>query len=744
MLSQPQNCSLRDRFLPVLPVLARSPLLFPLATLLAVHAGFGLHPASWGLALLPALITLLQGRWSLSTLCLLVGAIALIQSLSLRDHSEQARAKLRGAPEMRLRGTIVRASPYSAFLEWEGLAPIKIELRHRRPDQLGELGDRVEVIAIPYESMPSRLPGSFDRQAWLDRNAVVHSVQVESLRLLDRPLSWAALRGEAARWRENLVQRLIPTDKAHDPRRQVLASLVLGEKRQAEHATLELFQWSGGLHAFAVSGLHVGLVAGFLWFILRFLLLPPRLSCIIVLLGTAAYVLLTGMAVSSLRAYLMMSLFLLGFLLRRQQSPLNLLSAAALITLLIDPLQWQQAGFLLSFIVYGAILAAMALLQHSDPWLGPDRYLPYAFYTRREHRMTLLDKLVRGNIIISAAAWLSSLPLMMLLFGTWNALGIITNVLIAPLLPLVMASGLMLLLLAPVPWLAVLIDWIALQASGILLTIVTYCATLPGAYLPTKAPAQDDSYLIMDLGYGKSACQLGNGGLLILQGNEMDARWRIRPALFSSGYQPSLALYLATTRKQQEDAAQQLAPLRALWPRLQFITPPATQARHFRTRQDTTLRWSLYPSPLRAYSSKSQDDNSPLIHWQSAKQRLLYLGNASAATLAYWRERGTDLHADTIILGYNKTQPILDEQWLLDLGAARVILLPSFPRSMDALFSPALSIQRVAERGALEAQLNHRVKPTDNNEHHPDNNPITEKKLDHRGDEIINNTQNDE
>ncbi len=681
---------------------ARTPLSLVLVALIGVHLGYGEHAGFYLLTLLALLLCALHKRAALLLLCVLAAGLAAIQRHHLHETWQRVHEQLRDAPELRLRGTLVRVSSYSAFLELEHAAPVKVELRTPHPDTLGQLGDLVEVEGVAYEAQINELPGRFDRPRWLRTHAVACSVEVVSQQVLGRPFSWAMLRGEAARWRERLVQHLIAPQQAQDARRQVLAALVLGERGQAEQETLELFQWSGSLHAFAVSGLHVGLVAGFLWLLLRVVRVPSRCCALVVLVLTGAYILLTGMAVSSLRAYLMMSLFLLGFVARRQVSPMNLLSGTALITLLIDPLQLHHAGFLLSFVVYAAILAAMGLTRHESGWIAPDAYIPIAYYTRGERRRSSWDRALRGTLLISAAAWLGSLPLMMGLFGSWNALGMLTNILITPLLPLVMGSGLLLLLCAPVPWLGALVDAVALECAGWLLAVVGWAAALPGAYLPTQPPAEEGSFMVMDLGFGKSATMLGNGGLLLMEGNETSTRWRVRPALFSSGYEPRLALALPASRDQQL----RLDALRALWPRMQSPTlTPRAAPRHFHTAGNEQLSWTLYPAQLVHERRASADDRAPLVLWRAGGSRLLYIGNASAATLDYWRAQGVALEAESIILGYNNTQPILDVQWLLDLGAQRVILLPAFPAELDGIFTGELSLLRAPKRGAFQAEI---------------------------------------
>ncbi len=678
--------------------LNRAPLLLPLLCLLSIQLATTGSTLIYGTLLAPLLYLIWQRRWSLLLICALSSAIAFYQLDKQHTQLAAVRQQLLHSPELHLSGTIIRQTPYTAQLQLDEYSHVKVELRGRLQ---GELGDRVCVHGTP-RPLPAQketlLPGSFDRLRWYDTLSIAGSIDVQSMDIIGHPFSWAALRGYAAQWRELLVRRLIPEDEAHDSRRQVLAALILGEKSHSEASTLEHFLWSGSLHAFAVSGLHVGLVAGLLWALLRLLRLPLQWHSLVILIVVGLYVVLTGMAISSLRAYLMLLLLLLGFMLRRQLSPMNLLSAVALISLMVSPQQLGQAGFLLSFLVYGGILLAIQLTREESRWIGPDSYIPRALHTRMEKALITLDNFLRVNTLISVSAWLISLPILISFFGSWNPYGILTNILITPLLPLVMGLGLLLLPTASIPYLGQLIDSCALESSGLLLTLVSGISGLAGSYLPTTAPMPADAGIIFNLGYGKVACQMGNGGLLLSEGSESDARWRLRPALFSSGMTPSSYLAMnAPARKAQYPV------LRALWGKLEsldLLRSPEEPILYTHPRH-SDISWRIYPPPLHLLEHPIQSDQAAIVLWQRGEQRILYVGNASALSYEYWEARGVELHADIIILGYHDKQPLLRDEWRRAESGLRVILLPSFPHEDLELFSERACYEYMDERAVV-------------------------------------------
>ncbi len=645
----------------------RAPLALSLLAVIGVLCGGW----AYSLCLLACGIALWQRFWRQLLAIILFSLLAFMQLGRIERDMKEVAQELAAESTLHLRGTIVRETEYTRFLELDN-SPVRVELRGK---VAGALGQRVEVTGMAYQPRQAahRLPGSFDREGWLRRQAVAYSMEVHETQILDTPWSWSRCLALSQQWRERLLHRLMPEGTEDDARRQVLCALVLGEKSRADEETLELFAWSGGLHAFAVSGLHVGIVATLIWLFCRLCRLSPRSSIILTLLLVAAYVFLTGMAVSSLRAYLMMGLALLGFLLRRQVILLNIWCAAALLILLISPLQLGQAGFLLSFLVYAAIIIALSRARKESPWFGADPYLPRALYSKWDWRRHALERALRFAIVVSLSAWLVSLPLMMIFFHSFNSWGFVTNLLISPLLPLVMGAGLLCILFGSVPILGAVLQYAALQLSGVLLSVVTWCAGLPAAYLPTTPSAPDDSYMVMNLGYKKSATVLGNASLLISGGNEADTRWRLRPALFASGYRP--LLYLPEARPSTSENA---AVLNALWQDMDSLDSREL-AEEKSVYQSGDSTWTIYASPLRAASRPTAAELTPIVLWEHKGKRLLYLGDTASSTLHYWQSRGESLHASTIILGHNPKHPDITEQELQQLGCKHLILLPTVP-----------------------------------------------------------------
>ena len=90
------------------------------------------------------------------------------------------------------------------------------------------------------------------------------------------------------------------------------------------------------MHVFAVSGLHVGIVLAFLWGLLRWLGVPRRYAVIVLIPAILFYATVTGLRPSAVRAAIMGSVVLLGFVAERKPRLLNSLAFAALLILALD------------------------------------------------------------------------------------------------------------------------------------------------------------------------------------------------------------------------------------------------------------------------------------------------------------------------------------------------------------------------------------------------------------------------
>ena len=216
-------------------------------------------------------------------------------------------------------------------------------------------GDHLELRGTLRRPQGQRNPGGFDYRSYLARR------QVFGILYPERELEIAAT-GQSGflllRWTEDLRRRVENViDSAyheHPEHVEILKGMLLGKRGGIEETTIAAFRNSGSLHILAVSGLHVGLIAGV--FFICFSRFPAKVTCILTMFAVILYACIVGFRPSVFRASTMAILFLIGSIIDRDVDRFNLLAVAALFLLLINPAQLWDLSFQLSFAAVASIL----------------------------------------------------------------------------------------------------------------------------------------------------------------------------------------------------------------------------------------------------------------------------------------------------------------------------------------------------------------------------------------------------
>ena len=142
----------------------------------------------------------------------------------------------------------------------------------------------------------------------------------------------------------------------------VAYAMLTGNSDYIDQVTLEGFRASGIAHVFAVSGLHVGVLAGVIRFLLKFLKLKVKIRAPITIALVFFYSGICGFTASVIRASIMISVLLLSEITGRKYDGLSSLGAAAIMVLLVNPVQLFGVGFQLSFgVVLGILLLSKSI-----------------------------------------------------------------------------------------------------------------------------------------------------------------------------------------------------------------------------------------------------------------------------------------------------------------------------------------------------------------------------------------------
>ncbi len=297
--------------------------------------------------------------------------------------------------------------------------------------------------------------------------------------------------------------RLGATDDSDLPK--IYVAMLLGLKTELTSGQSERFRMTGTMHFFAISGLHIGVIASVIAQTLILLRVPRRFSPLIGLPLLYLYVEITGASPSAVRAFLMAAFFWASYVIGRQRSPLGALAASAVAVLLIAPEQLHSVGFQLSYsVVLSILLFGLPLYEALLERYRPYKLLPEESWTRGHHiRAWSLDKLYL-LFAISSSAWLASTPLSAGLFGLIAPAAILLNMLLVYLAALVISGGVISLGLATIglPGACGFLNHSAWVSISVMDTIVGLSTDLPSCVLRCEQFPAAISYLTLIVYFG--------------------------------------------------------------------------------------------------------------------------------------------------------------------------------------------------------------------------------------------------
>ncbi|WP_299768454.1 ComEC/Rec2 family competence protein [uncultured Tateyamaria sp.] len=311
-------------------------------------------------------------------------------------------------------------------------------------------------------------PGGFDfqRHAWFAELGAVGYTRVP---LVAISMAEFDLRQTVFRIRMSVsthVRAVLPGDVGG-----FAAAVTTGDRSGISQNALQDLRASNTAHLLAISGLHMGLLSGFVFGLLRllFALIPHvalywparKMAAVGALIAASVYLALSGGNVATERAFVMVAVALCAVLVNRRALSLRAVAMAALIVLTLRPEALMGPGFQMSFAATTALVAVFGWIRDLDWSLGPKWLQP-----------------VLGVVISSAVAGLATAPIGAAHFNTMAHYGLIANLASVPLMgTLVIPAAVLALVLAPVGldgiglWLMGLglrwILWVADTVSGL-------------------------------------------------------------------------------------------------------------------------------------------------------------------------------------------------------------------------------------------------------------------------------------
>jgi competence protein ComEC len=476
-------------------------------------------PSTWlgvGALLLAIAVGLRRHSWLTSgvlILCTMVVALALSQATAYfvaRDHIThyatdlprlcQLRLYLPYEPRLRTmtfgqrfpspprQVTLARVQQVLTTNGWiDARGDVLVQIRE--PNPLIAAGQTVQIVGMLERPGVAMNPGQFDWQRYYRDMGVFCSVQIPhaaNLKILDdSPAPWLTRLRESAR--RALALGFEPEASLDHA---LLGALVLGDYDPELRDVKDQFRKTGTSHHLAISGMHIGVVGGMVFLILRLMRFGPRVCWVATMAAVAFYGLIATPSPPVLRSVILFLVVGAAFLTARFSRIVQLLALTVAVMLLLQPLDLFNAGFQLSFVtVLGLILFSRRLSVRFVNELDVLKPSELALRPRAERVKQWVDS--RSVLVLCTAvvAWLVSMPLIALHFSQLNPWAVPASILLAPFVVVALCAGVIKILFTwIIPSSAGPLAGFAEEASAAMRWCVDLLARCPAGDVPLTAP----------------------------------------------------------------------------------------------------------------------------------------------------------------------------------------------------------------------------------------------------------------
>ncbi len=360
---------------------------------------------------------------------------------------------------------------------------VRVSLFGYVPDQILHPGMRVNMVANMSPPGSPVEPGGFDfrQMAWFSQIGGVGFTRNPVLEM--RPYADTGL------WLMQVRVQISThiSEMIGGQNGAFSAAILTGERRRIDPDVLGQLRASNLAHLLAISGLHMGLLTGFVYMIVRYgMALFPRavlyfpakkLGAVAALAAGLAYLFISGSSVATQRSFIMVAVVLVAVMLDRPAFTLRAVALAAMIVLIARPESLNGAGFQMSFAATTALIGVFDWLRRKNWWKE-------ARYGRFARLMPFV-----ALVITSTVAGLATAPISAYHFNQLSNFGLAANLLSVPVMGMVvMPAAVVAGVLSVFGWQEPAF-WLMGQGVGWILAVAEYFATLPNAVTLVKSAA---------------------------------------------------------------------------------------------------------------------------------------------------------------------------------------------------------------------------------------------------------------
>jgi competence protein ComEC len=382
------------------------------------------------------------------------------ERITIRNNREQPRSMA----DVRVTAIFEREKP-----GWRAASGLVLVTTSGVPPPGYYAGNEVEISGVLAPPPGAVAEGLFDYATYLSRLGIYYQLKADGTnewRLLSPPTR-PPFSERFLTWAQETISRGLPCE---DLTLHLLWAMSLGWKAGLTNETYEPFMKSGTMHIFAISGLHIALIAGLLVGILRVCRISRAWCGVVVIPLIWFYTAATGWQPSASRSVVMMTIVIGGWALCRPGNLLNSLAAAAFVILLWDPQQLFGASFQLSFLVVLSIALVLPPVERFlDSVLRHDPLIPLDAIPVWRRRFLSAVRWVASLFATSLAAFLGSFLLTSYYFHLFSPSSLLANLVVVPMSSAALACNVGSMLAgAWLPWVPELLNhsaWFWMRAS---------------------------------------------------------------------------------------------------------------------------------------------------------------------------------------------------------------------------------------------------------------------------------------
>ncbi len=403
----------------------------------------------------------------------------------------------------------------------------KIRILIRQDHEPLAIGSIVRLRVSLKAPSPPAMPEGYDFQRALyfqGINAVGYAVSLSEMTVIEESSEQTNIRTRIYLLFENWRQEITKAVYEHIDNPEtaaVVTTFMTGDKKAIPKDTHTAIRDSGLAHLLAISGLHLGFIAGILFFMVRALLALSqrwalhydlkKASALVALIGAFGFMLIVGASIPTQRAMIMTGLALIAVMVERRAISLRLVALAAIIIIAFSPQEVLSLSFQLSF---AAVIALVVCYERLHPFMG---YLYRDAGTVRKVMIYFI-----GVILTSIIASIATAPFVLQAFNHLPLYGVLANLLALPIMAVLVMPFIILGYLSFFVGGQAIVFYVLDKSVGFILDIAQWTSVLEGGIIEMQTWPIEALFLMV-LGALISLLWIGrfgkaSGGVLIVIG----------------------------------------------------------------------------------------------------------------------------------------------------------------------------------------------------------------------------------